>query len=1012
MPKRKTAPKADVVNDDKKKPKLDNFAVTRRQSTRRSTAKAQELIKKQSAEPDSEHESVSQSSDEDFVVPKNETKLNGFGKACVVPAINSFLSSDDSSEDEEKPEITKRNKKPAKKAATVPAKKAAAAPVKKDAAAPAKKTAAAPAKNSSRSVLSSDSESEFEDVAPVKPEVVQVPKILAEVSQLTDSESDLEDVPAQNLFELFPMLKKQNEVKVEEKKVKAKVEEKKIDSSTLNVSQLLAMGETQEPVPSTSKSEPKERNNRSKSKKKQKGADSDGSDWEEVEHGQEQSFPKEGVEVNIETETGLKKKKTKSMDLEAIIKRRINQIRREKQVELHKASLLCCLCHGMYINKKLNSPTLMAVALSILPSQHCYPPKKCDLSYLEKIVSWFKKKITVTDGKEDKNLNLVEQLERSFQEMKAPNKKLLVLMFVAMMRSLGLKTRLIISLQPLSLKPSSHDLLAVNAKPEESKSNKEVDKKTDKTTKESQKKKEEKPSKKTTKAAPKKSTVEQKSGKAAAKPKRQKKEKESKYFSGKSESSPDVEQKLKSLRKRKTEKYAEASSESDIETTKSSKSKKKSNAAKKEETSDEDDFKPEVLKIKKNSKISVADRRILSTDSERSNSPQVSKKGKVGIDYWAEVFAEMEEKWISIDIVSGKVHCVEHLYSKASTPVLYVMGLDQTVRDLSRRYCPQYHTSTRKQRVDQAWWEEAINPFYGKKSAFDKEEEEEMNKHLQDRPVPKTLSELKSHPLYCLKRHLLKYEGIYPPDAPPLGWFKDEPIFARECVFVLRSRETWLKEAKVVKPKQDPYKIVKSRPKYDRMSGQMVDGQPLELFGPWQTDDYVPPTAKDGKVPRNEYGNVELFKPCMLPKGTVHIPISTLNKVAKKLDIDCAPAMVGFDFHCGGCHPVFDGFIVCEEYKDTLLDAHRQDEEEKAKRGEEKRLKRIYGNWKKLINGLLIREKIMKKYDFGQGSSGKEKEKGPKEAGESSSNSKGTARKLKQPVKRKKQESEDSSDSS
>lgn len=45
----------------------------------------------------------------------------------------------------------------------------------------------------------------------------------------------------------------------------------------------------------------------------------------------------------------------------------------------------------------------------------------------------------------------------------------------------------------------------------------------------------------------------------------------------------------------------------------------------------------------------------------------------------------------------------------------------------------------------------------------------------------------------------------------------------------------------------------------------------LELFGEWQTTDYVPPEAKDGIVPRNEYGNVDLFKQCMLPKGTVHI---------------------------------------------------------------------------------------------------------------------------------------------
>jgi Rad4 beta-hairpin domain 3 len=55
------------------------------------------------------------------------------------------------------------------------------------------------------------------------------------------------------------------------------------------------------------------------------------------------------------------------------------------------------------------------------------------------------------------------------------------------------------------------------------------------------------------------------------------------------------------------------------------------------------------------------------------------------------------------------------------------------------------------------------------------------------------------------------------------------------------------------------------------MSGQMLDSLPLEIFGPWQTEDYVAPPAENGKVPRNEYGNVELFKACMLPKGAVHL---------------------------------------------------------------------------------------------------------------------------------------------
>lgn len=55
------------------------------------------------------------------------------------------------------------------------------------------------------------------------------------------------------------------------------------------------------------------------------------------------------------------------------------------------------------------------------------------------------------------------------------------------------------------------------------------------------------------------------------------------------------------------------------------------------------------------------------------------------------------------------------------------------------------------------------------------------------------------------------------------------------------------------------------------MSRKIITGLPLEVFGPWQVEDYVPPPAVDGKVPRNAYGNVELFKPTMLPKGCVHL---------------------------------------------------------------------------------------------------------------------------------------------
>jgi len=81
-----------------------------------------------------------------------------------------------------------------------------------------------------------------------------------------------------------------------------------------------------------------------------------------------------------------------------------------------------------------------------------------------------------------------------------------------------------------------------------------------------------------------------------------------------------------------------------------------------------------------------------------------------------------------------------------------------------------------------------------------------------EQPLPKTVGECKG------VRHLLKYEALYPPDCVPLGHLKTgEAIYSRYCVHTLRSRETWIKKARVVKPKQEPYKIVKALPKYDKV---------------------------------------------------------------------------------------------------------------------------------------------------------------------------------------------------
>jgi xeroderma pigmentosum group C-complementing protein len=316
-------------------------------------------------------------------------------------------------------------------------------------------------------------------------------------------------------------------------------------------------------------------------------------------------------------------------------------------------------------------------------------------------------------------------------------------------------------------------------------------------------------------------------------------------------------------------------------------------------SSDEEYDKAQKAKAKKTVKNDHRDRRVLSTDLDESidASDKQGKSKKMGIDIWVELYSEADEKWIPVDVFKGKVGAVPEICKAASHPITYVLAWnnDNSVKDVSAKYCSNFNTTTRKLRVEPSYLESILKHFKGRVTARDRKEDDEIAQQMADQELPTSVQDYKNHPLYALKRHLLKFEAIYPPDVPTLGFIREEPIYPRDAVFTLHSREIWVKQAKVVKPFEQPYKIVTARPKWDRATKSVIKDIPLELFGVWQTQEYEPPTAENGVVPRNAYGNVELFKPTMLPKKTVHIQLPGLNKVCKKLNIDCAQVVLKQD---------------------------------------------------------------------------------------------------------------------
>ncbi|XP_052902231.1 DNA repair protein complementing XP-C cells homolog [Anopheles moucheti] len=329
------------------------------------------------------------------------------------------------------------------------------------------------------------------------------------------------------------------------------------------------------------------------------------------------------------------------------------------------------------------------------------------------------------------------------------------------------------------------------------------------------------------------------------------------------------------------------------------------------------------------------------------------------LDTWIECYLEKERRWTVVEAGLGSTDCLDPVIDRILSPPLYAIAweADGTIVDVSPRYRWRNEQLALKNRVEAKWLQKTLAPY--RPRVLDEahlQEQFEFRQLKLRAPKPTTIAQCKNHPSYCLHRHLQKFQAIYPPDAPPLGFVQGEPLYARECVHTLHSREVWLRHAKVIRHFEQAYKIVRTK-----LKRQPAD---LELFGYWQTEEYIPPEPVNGIVPRNAYGNIEIFKECMLPKGTVHLKHYGLSYICRKLGIDYAVAVVGFGVHAGGNHPIFDGIVICEEHRDRLLEAWQRHQDEAAQKKIEKKQTAVLKNWVKLVKGLLVRRRLKHKYNF------------------------------------------------
>ncbi|XP_041282018.1 DNA repair protein complementing XP-C cells [Onychostruthus taczanowskii] len=765
-------------------------------------------------------------------------------------------------------------------------------------------------------------------------------------------------------------------------------------------------------------------------------------EWEDVEELQEPAtdkleeaavlpsvgLPSNPVEIEIETPEQVKKRERREKrkaEFEMYLRRMMKRFSKEVREDTHKVHLLCLLANGFYRNRICSQPDLLAIGLSIVPTRFTQVPAgQVGLVYLSNLVKWFVGTFTVNDElSTEKGEPLQSTLERRFAIYAAQDDEELVHIFLIILRALQLLCRLVLSFQPIPLKEtrpkgkSSSKRLSHSSTSEGQESSATTPKAVAKTCPCKKAKQDEKSSesKENNKEPKKPKTAQTKRTPKSKLTEGSQEQKESNNETSSAEK--DVPVRPKNDRRRrvaskvcyKEESGSDEGSASDFELSEEEsdvsdedfesvpKRRRSSQASHNSKLTTKKRSKAETSETRQSKNLCEAEpkpaksatpglpqaqrkrNKIISSDEDEGH--QEMRKA-VGTDQWLEVFLEPEDKWVCVDCVHGNVGQPQLCFAHATKPLFYVVGFDNdgSVRDVTQRYDPVWMTSTRKSRVDPEWWEETLQPYESPHVERNKKEENEFQVKLQDQPLPTAIGEYKNHPLYALKRHLLKYQAIYPETAAILGYCRGEAVYSRDCIHTLHSRDTWLKQARVVRIGEVPYKMVRgfsNRARKARLAEPANrDLEDLALFGRWQTEEYQPPIAVDGKVPRNEYGNVYLFLPSMLPVGCVQLKLPNLNRVARKLNIDCAQAITGFDFHGGYSHPVTDGYVVCEEYKEVLVAAWENEQAEIEKKEKEKREKRALGNWKLLTKGLLIREKLKQRYSIKAEPSAPETEKG------------------------------------
>jgi xeroderma pigmentosum group C-complementing protein len=388
--------------------------------------------------------------------------------------------------------------------------------------------------------------------------------------------------------------------------------------------------------------------------------------------------------------------------------------------------------------------------------------------------------------------------------------------------------------------------------------------------------------------------------------------------------------------------------------------------------------------------------------------------------YWTEVLSPITNTYTPVDpvvlVVIGDNQANLARFEtrgtkseKAKQVTAYIVGHspDGTAKDVTTRYLkqhqwpgrtkgfrfpiekvPVYNRKGKVARYEEKDWFKTVMSGYvrgtrkcPRTEIDDHEDATDLKRKKAEKKVveegKETLQSYKSSEEFVLERHLRREEALVR-SAKHVKMFTvkgkgedmtEEKVFLRKDVVNCKSMETWHKEGRAPKPgeeplKRVPYRAATTNRKRELAEAEHANGEKMlqGLYSMKQTDWIIPPPIENGIIPKNSFGNIDLYVDSMLPEGAVHIPMRGTMKICKRLEIDYAEAVTGFEFGHRMAVPIISGVVVAEENYEAVMDEWQKDEAERVRKEDEKRRKATIFAWRKFLMGMRIIARVREEY--------------------------------------------------